>query len=106
MSKIDPWAWRRLDERRAGYEFDAEFTDAPYLTALVQIATVIGTFIGMFAAIGVAYQWHNGIGDYWSLVLILVVDVAVNVVARVARRRRRRGPLSTRDSHAPADRGR
>jgi hypothetical protein len=96
MSKIDPWGWRQLDERRAHYEFDADFTDTPYLTALVQVATAIGTFIGIFAAIGLAYQWHNGIADYWSLILILVLDVLVNVGARVTRRRRRRAEADRR----------
>ena len=89
MSKIDPWAWLQPDQRRARYEPDPEFIDTPYLTALVQVATVIGTFIGVFTAIILAYQWHNGLADYWSLILILVLDVAVNVGARVARRRRR-----------------
>ena len=74
----------------ARYEFDPEFVDTPYLTALVQVATAIGTFVGVFTAIILAYQWHNGLADYWSLILILVLDVAVNVGARVARRRRRR----------------
>jgi hypothetical protein len=89
MGKIDPWAWLGPDQRRARYEPDPEFIDTPYLSALVQAATVIGTFIGVFTAIILAYQWHNGFADYWSLILILVLDVAVNVGARVARRRRR-----------------
>ncbi len=89
MTKSDPWGWLRPDERQARYEFDPDYTDAPYLTALINAATVVGTFIGVFAAIGLAYQWHNGIGDNWSLILILALDIAVNVGARVARRRRR-----------------
>ena len=95
MSKVDPWAWLQPDERRAHYEFDPEFIDTPYLTALVQAATVIGTFVGVFTAIILAYQWHNGLADYWSLILILVLDLAVNVGARVARRRRRPGHPAT-----------
>jgi hypothetical protein len=109
-SKSDPWAWLGPDQRRARYEPDPEFIDTPYLTALVQVATVIGTFIGVFTAIILAYQWHNGFADYWSLILILVLDVAVNVGARVVRRRRRsaRGYAATgqirSDEHARVDR--
>jgi hypothetical protein len=100
MSKTDPWAWLQPDERQAHYEFDADYTDTPYLTALVNAATTVGTFIGVFTAIGLAYQWHKGIGDYWVLILILVLDVAINVGARVTRRHRRHALGPTATGHA------
>jgi len=106
MNKTDPWAWLQPEERQAHYEFDADYTDTPYLTAFVNAATTIGTFIGVFTAIGLAYQSHKGIGDYWILILILVLDVAVNVGARVTRRQRRRalGPTATGQAESDAER--
>ncbi len=72
------------------YEDLAEYDGTPWLSALVNFFTVVGVFIGVYAAIFLAGYWHKGIGATWGLLLILVLDVAVNVGLRVARRRRRR----------------
>jgi hypothetical protein len=92
MKKADPWAWRRLDEARANYTLDPEYVNAPVLTALVNVCSAVGIFVGAFTAIILAYQWHNGVADYWPLVLILALDAVINVGVRLVRRRRRPEP--------------
>lgn len=71
-------------------EPDSEYLDTPFLTAAVNICTALGVFIAIWAAIFLVANLHKGFAKYWSLVLILVIDVAVNVALRVARARRMR----------------
>ncbi len=73
-----------------GVEPDPEYLDTPFLTAAVNICTALGLFIGIWAAIFLVADLHKGFAKYWSLVLILVIDVAVNVALRVARARKMR----------------
>jgi hypothetical protein len=70
------------------HEPDPEYLDAPFLTVMVNICTALGLFIGIWAAIYLAVDFHKGFGTYWSLVLILVIDVAVNVAVRMVRARK------------------
>lgn len=74
-----------------GVEPDPEYLDTPFRTAAVNICTALGVFIGIWAAIFLVADLHKGFAQYWSLVLILVIDVAVNVALRVARARKMRG---------------
>jgi hypothetical protein len=69
---------------------DPEYLDTPFLTVAVNLCTAIGLFIGISAAIYLAANLHRGFAKYWSLILILVIDVAVNVAVRVARARKMR----------------
>ncbi len=71
-------------------EPDPEYLDTPFLTAAVNICTAIGLFIGVWTAIYLVVDFHHGFARYWSLVLILVIDVGVNVAVRVARARKMR----------------
>lgn len=71
-------------------EPDPEYLDTPYLTAAVNISAALGVFIGIWTAMILAGDLSRGFAKYWPLVLILVIDAAVNVVVRVARARRRR----------------
>ncbi|HUB04955.1 MAG TPA: hypothetical protein VMA76_07790 [Solirubrobacteraceae bacterium] len=50
----------------------------------------LGVFVGLWTAIILLGYLHRGFGRYWSLVLILAIDVAVNVAVRAARARHRR----------------
>ena len=74
-----------------GVEPDPEYLDTPFRTAAVNICTALWVFIGIWAAIFLVADLHKGFAQYWSLVLILVIDVAVNVALRVARARKMRG---------------
>jgi hypothetical protein len=71
-------------------EPDPEYLDTPYLTAAVNICTALGVFIGIWTAIFLAGDLRHGFARYWSLVLILVIDLSVNVGVRVARSRKMR----------------
>jgi hypothetical protein len=75
-------------------EPDPEYLDTPFLTAAVNICSALGFFIGIWAAIFLVADLHKGFADYWSLVLILVIDVAVNVALRVVRARKMREQYS------------
>ena len=94
-------SWRsRMPEH--SIEPDPEYLDTPYLTAAVNICTALGVFIGIWTAIFLVGDLRHGFARYWSLVLILVIDLAVNAAVRVARARRMReqypdgGPRSAR----------
>ena len=82
-------SWRAQMPGRPDLE-DPEYLDTPFLTVAVNLCTAIGLFIGIAAAIYIAANLHRGFADYWSLILILVIDVAVNVAVRVARARKMR----------------
>jgi hypothetical protein len=71
-------------------EPDPEYLDTPYLTGMVNVCSALGIFIGAWTAIILIGDLHRGFGVYWSLVLILVIDVALNVGVRIARARKRR----------------
>ncbi len=67
-----------------------EYEGTPYLTGLTQICSAIGVFIGAWTVIILIGDLHRGFATYWSLILILVIDVTVNVAVRLIRARRRR----------------
>ncbi len=67
----------------------AEYEDTPYLTGLVNVCTVLGTFVGAWTLIILLGDLHRGFAVYWPLVLILTIDIAVNVLVRWIRARRR-----------------
>lgn len=67
-----------------------DYEGTPYLTGLTQLCSALGVFIGALAAIFLLGNLHRGFARYWWLILVLVVDVAVNVAARLARARKRR----------------
>ena len=67
-----------------------EYFGTPWLTGVIYFASVVGVFVGSWTAIILAYQFHDGVSDWWPLVLIIVLDVAINVGLRVIRARRRR----------------
>ena len=71
-------------------EPDPEYLDTPFLTAAVNICTALGVFIGIWTVIYLVADFRHGFAKYWSFVLILVIDVAVNVAVRVARARKMR----------------
>ncbi len=71
-------------------ELFTEYEGTPYLTGLTQICSAIGVFIGAWTVIILLGDLHRGFGTYWSLILILVIDIAVNVAVRLVRARRRR----------------
>ncbi|HEY1518715.1 MAG TPA: hypothetical protein VGF91_19960 [Solirubrobacteraceae bacterium] len=82
-------SWRAQMPGRPDLD-DPEYLDTPFLTAAVNLCTAIGGFIAVATAIYLAGNLHRGFADYWSLILILVIDVAVNVAVRVARARKMR----------------
>ena len=83
-----------------GGEF-ADFTGTPWLSGIIMFATVIGTFVGCWTLIFLFGQRHRGLGAWVPLILILVLDVALNVGLRLERRRRRRA-IGLNESRPPA----
>lgn len=75
---------------------DPEYLDTPYLTVAVNLCAALGLFIGAFVLIYLLVDLRHGFAKYWWLVLILVVDVAVNVAVRAGRARRRRASEAAR----------
>ena len=69
-------------------EPDPEYLDTPFLTAAVNLCTALGLFVGIWTTIYLVVDFRHGFARYWSFVLILVIDVAVNVGVRVARARK------------------
>ncbi len=67
-----------------------DYEGTPSLTGLTQVCAAIGTFIGAWALIILLGSLHRGFHHYRWMVLILVVDIALNVAVRVARARKRR----------------
>jgi hypothetical protein len=67
-----------------------DYFGTPWLTGIIFFVTAIGAFVGAWTLIILFGQRHHGVSDWWPLVLILVVDLAVNVALRVMRARRRR----------------
>jgi hypothetical protein len=67
-----------------------DYVGTPWLTALVNFASVIGVFVGAWTLILLAGQFHDGFGAWWPYVLILVLDLVINAGLRLERRRRRR----------------
>ena len=55
----------------------------------MNLCTAFGLFIGAWVLIYLLLDLRHGFAKSWWLVLILVVDVAVNVTVRVARARQR-----------------
>jgi hypothetical protein len=88
------------DERPSHWAgvFD-EYEDTPYLTGLVNVCTVLGTFVGVWSVIILLGDLHRGFAVYWPLLLILAMDITANVVARWLRAKRRHGPRDTRPKH-------
>jgi hypothetical protein len=74
----------------------AEYEGTPWLTALANFCAVIGTFIGVYALVGLFGYLHRGFAAYWPMVLILAVDLAVNAGLQALRFRRRRADGLTR----------
>ncbi len=81
--------WRARMPSRAD-PIDPEYLDTPYLTAAVNLCTALGLFIGAWVLIYLLVDLSHGPAQYWWLVLILVIDVAVNVAVRVVRAHHRR----------------
>lgn len=74
----------------------AEYEGTPWLTALANFCAVVGTFVGVYALIGLFGYFHRGFGAYWPMILILAVDLAVNAGLQGWRFRRRRADGLTR----------
>jgi hypothetical protein len=74
----------------------AEYEGTPWLTGLANFCAAIGTFIGVYALIGLFGYLHRGFAAYWPMVLILVGDLAVNAGVQAWRFRRRRAEGLTR----------
>lgn len=79
----------------------AEYEDTPYLTGLVNVCTVLGTFVGVWTLIILLGDLHHGLAAYWPLILILAIDTAVNVLVRWLRAKRRAGRRSSALSRGP-----
>jgi hypothetical protein len=67
-----------------------DYFGTPWLSGLIFFAAVVGTFVGAWTLIILFGQRHHGLGDWWPLILILVLDLGINVALRVVRARRRR----------------
>jgi predicted RND superfamily exporter protein len=74
----------------------AQYEGTPWLTGLANFCAAIGTFVGVYAVIGLLGYLHRGFSAYWPMVLILVVDVSVNAGVQFVRFRRRRAEGLTR----------
>ena len=74
----------------------ALYEGTPWLSGLANFCAVIGTFVGVYALIAIAGYAHRGFGTYWPMILILVVDVAINATVQTIRLRRRRAEGLTR----------
>ena len=74
----------------------AAWEGTPWLTGLANFCAAVGTFVGIYAVIGLLGYLHRGFSAYWPMVLILVVDVAVNTWVQLVRARRRRAEGLTR----------
>jgi hypothetical protein len=82
----------RLREREALRDLDelATYEGTPFLSAVANLCSAVGTFIGVYAAIFLLGYLHKGFAQYWPMALILAVDLAVNLAVRIALFRRRR----------------
>ena len=67
-----------------------DYVGTPWLTGVILFATAVGTFVGAWTVIILFGQRHRGLAGWWPLILILVVDLAINLALRVVRARRRR----------------
>lgn len=67
-----------------------DYVGTPWLTGVIFFASVVGTFVGAWAVIILLAQRRRGLAGWWPLILILVVDLAINLALRVARARKRR----------------
>jgi hypothetical protein len=74
----------------------AQYEGTPWLTGLANFCAVAGTLIGVYALIGLIGYLHRGFSAYWPMVLILVLDLAINAWVRLVRFRRRRAEGLTR----------
>ncbi len=78
------------------YDDLAEYEGTPWLTALANFCAVIGTFVGVYAVLFLLAARHRGFAGYWPFLVMIAVAVAVNVVVRLVRFRRRRALGLTR----------
>ena len=78
---------------------DPEYLDTPYLTLAVNFCVAFGLFIGALTVLSLVANLRRGVGTYWPLILILVVDVALNVALRLIRARKRAPDPDARGSH-------
>jgi hypothetical protein len=67
-----------------------DFFGTPWLTGIVFFASVVGVFVGAWTLILLVGQLHDGVSAWWPLILIIVLDVALNVALRIVRARKRR----------------
>lgn len=67
-----------------------DYEGTPYLTGLTQLCSFLGVFIGALAVVVLLGSLQYGVARYWWLILVLVVDAAVNLGIRILRARRRR----------------
>jgi hypothetical protein len=74
----------------------AQYERTPWLTGFANFCAVVGTFVGVYAVIGLLGYLHRGIGAYWPMILILALDIAVNATLQIVRFRRRRAAGLTR----------
>jgi hypothetical protein len=92
-----PGPYRRNESPSSAMdELYTDYEGTPYLTGLANLCAAIGTFVGAWTLIILLGTLHRGFAQYWSLVLILVVDITINIVVRVLRFRRRRALGLTR----------
>jgi hypothetical protein len=88
---FDSWTSRRPEGPTSAMdELYADYEGTPYLTGLVQVCSAVGLFVGTWTVIILLGSLDRGFHYYWSLILILAIDVGLNVGARVARARKRR----------------
>lgn len=77
-------------------DYLADYEGTPWPTGLADFCLVIGVLVGVYAVIFLAGYLHRGFAFYWPLILILVLDVALNVALQLVRMRRRRALGLTR----------
>jgi hypothetical protein len=66
-----------------------DYFGTPWLTGLIFFASAVGTFVGAWTLIILFGHRHLGLGAEVPLILIVVVDVAINVALRMVRARKR-----------------
>jgi hypothetical protein len=67
-----------------------DYFGTPWLSGLILFASAVGTFVAAWTLIIVFGHRHRGLGAEVPLILIVVVDLAINVALRMVRARKRR----------------
>jgi hypothetical protein len=73
-----------------------DYEGTPYVTALAQICAFLGVFVGALTVVVLLGNLQHGFAHYWWLILVLLIDAAVNIGVRILQARRRRALGLTR----------